>query len=223
VPDYRITVRRDTAAGWTILALIIIVGVVGAGFGASAQAPPGSGSTTATLKVVPTMRYVNVSPAKTTFADCMGGTAPFPSTHTALGYPNGSCSVGKPGAIWPVTIKNGPQADIYVQSSNAVPADGGTQWLLCNRREHPADACTGRRGRPGIDQFVVENFSQGRKKLTQLTNASNVCDARFNSSGGCPALTGQSQREGIVLIGPSKPDDTSTLWKIKITWIAVPP
>jgi hypothetical protein len=223
VPDYRITVRRDTAAGWTILALMIIIGVVGAGFGASAQPPPGSGSTTATLKVVPTMRYVTVSPAKTTFADCTGGTAPFPSTHAALGYPNGSCSVGKPRATWPITIKNGPQANIYVQSSNAVPSDGGTQWVLCNVGGRSTVACNGRGGRPGKDQFVVENFSQVRQKLSELTNANNVCDTEFNSSRGCPALTGQSQREGIVLIGPSKSDDTSTFWKIKITWIAVPP
>jgi hypothetical protein len=69
----------------------------------------------------------------------------------------------------------------------------------------------------------VENFSQVRQKLSELTNANDVCDTEFNSSLGCPALTGQSQREGIVLIGPSKSDDTSTLWKIKITWIAVPP
>src|SRR5260221_11544005 len=104
---------------------MIIIGVVGAGFGASAQPPPGNGSTTATLKVVPTMRYVTGSPAKTTFADCTGGTAPFPSTHVALGYPNGSCSVGKPRATWPVTINNGPQATISVQRSKPGRPDAG--------------------------------------------------------------------------------------------------
>ncbi len=69
MPDYVITVRRST--GWTILALMIIIGVLAvAGLGASAQSPPGSGSTTATLKVVPTMRTVTVSPGASTFAYC---------------------------------------------------------------------------------------------------------------------------------------------------------
>jgi len=68
----------------------------------------------------------------------------------------------------------------------------------------------------------LANFSRVGQKNTGLTSI-NACDAEFNQTGGCPALTGQSQREGIELIGPAKPDDTSTLWKIQITWIAVPP
>jgi hypothetical protein len=221
VPDYRVSVRRYTA-GWAILAAIIVIGVVGAGFGASTEAPPGSGSTTATLKVVATMRYVTVSPAKTAFADCKFGGHVFPSTHAALGYPHGRCWVGTPGAKWPITIKNGPQANILVQGSNAVPSDGGTEWLLCNRGANPAVACTGPGGLPGEDQFILENFSQAGQKHSGLTNTS-TCDAAFNPAGGCPASTGDSQREGLELIGPSQPDDTSTLWKIQITWIAVPP
>lgn len=221
MPDYKVTVRRSTA-GWTIVVLMIIIGVVAAGFGTPAQAPPGSAGTTATLKVVPTMRYVTVSPAKTTFDRCRYGQAPFHSKPTALGYPHSHCWVGEPNAKWPITIKNGPRADILVQASNAVPSDGGNQWRLCKIGGDSAVACDGHHGLPGKDQFVVTDFSSTGRHRTELTGT-YVCDTEFNSSGGCLALTGQSQREGLELIGPSTPDDNSTSWKVTITWIAVAP
>jgi hypothetical protein len=109
-----------------------------------------------------------------------------------------------------------------VQSSRAIPADGGTAWQLCNLGAHPAVPCKGRRRLPGRDQFVVENFSDQGKNTAGLTN-SRLCDTQFNGVGGCLAQSGQSQQEGLVLIGPSTPDDTSRTWTVTITWTAVPP
>ncbi len=67
----------------------------------------------------------------------------------------------------------------------------------------------------------MKNFSRFGQNSTGLTDA-KACDAEFSSAGSCLALTGQSQHEGIALIGPSTPDDSSTLWTITIIWIAVP-
>jgi hypothetical protein len=224
VPDYKITVRQDTA-GWTIVALMLIIGVVAyVALRGSAQASPGGASTTASLKVVPTMRYVIVSPTATKFARCKFGPrgAPFHSTSTALGYPNGRCWIGKLRSTWPIKISRDPQSEVLVWGYNAVPSDGGTQWRLCNRGADPAVACMGPGGRPGRDQFFVENFWAGGQNATGLTDATR-CAATFTSSSSCLLSMGQSQSEGMAVIGPSRPDDNSTLWRIRIAWIAVPP
>jgi hypothetical protein len=219
VADYVIKVRRST--GWTILVLMIIIGILAlAGLGASAQSPPRREG--AALKVVPTLRTLTVSAGAATFADCTDGKAPFHSAATALGYPNGRCWIGKPRSNWPITIKAGPSAYIFIQGSNAVPSDGLVQWRLCNRGPEPAVTCKGPGGLPGKDQFIMKNFSRFGQNPTGLTRTA-VCDAEFNSGGGCLASTGQSQQEGIKLTGPSMPDDSSTVWTIKIIWIAVPP
>lgn len=224
MPDYRITVRQNTA-GWTIVALMLIVGVVAyVGLRGSAQASAGRASMTASLKVVPTMRYVTVSPTETRFTRCKFGPpgAPFHSTSTALGYPNGRCWIGKLRTTWPIKIIRDPQSEILVWGYDAVPMDGGTEWRLCNLGAHPAVACKGPNGLPGKDQFVVENFWPGGQNSTGLTNA-RLCASTSTSSGSCLLTMGRSQSEGIEVIGPSIPDDNSTSWKIRITWIAVPP
>jgi hypothetical protein len=224
VPDYRITVRQDTA-GWTIVALMLIIGVVAyVALRGSAQASSGGVSTTANLKVVPTMRYVIVSPAETKFTRCNFGPpgAPFRSTSTALGYPHGHCRIGKPGSTWPIKISTDPQSKVLVWGYNALPSDGGTQWRLCNRGADPAVTCDGPQGLPGKDQFVVENFWAGGQNPAGLTDA-QLCAATSTSSSSCLVSMGRSQSEGIAVIGPLAPDDNSTLWRIRIAWIAVPP
>jgi hypothetical protein len=220
VPDYKITVRRDTA-GWTIVALMVIVGVIAAvGFGASA--PPGGARTTANLSVVPTMRYVTVSPARTKFTHCKGGTGRFRSTHASLGYPNANCRIGNRRSR-PIKIKSRPRPEVLVWGYNAVPADGGTQWRLCNPgAADPAIACKGPNGLPGKDQFVVVNYWRGGQHNIGLTDAQQ-CSVAFASSSDCLRLPGQSQRESLKVIGPTAPHDNSTFWRIRIFWIAVPP
>jgi len=170
------------------------------------------------------MRYAIVSPTETKFTRCKFGPggAPFHSTSTALGYPNGRCWIGKSRSTWPIKINRDPQSEVLVWGSNAVPSDGGTQWRLCNLGADPAVACNGPHGLPGKDQFVVENFWAGGQNRTGLTDA-QLCAATFTSSGGCFVSMGQSQSEGMVVIGPSTPDDNSIFWKIRISWIAVPP
>ncbi|HEX6932756.1 MAG TPA: hypothetical protein VF162_11470 [Streptosporangiaceae bacterium] len=222
MPDYTVKVRPNS--GWTILVGMVAVSVVAVvGFRSAPQSPAGSGSTTATLQVVPTMRSVTVSPVATKFGRCSGGKRPLRSTKTALGFPNGQCSVGsRKQKIFPIKITNGREAEIYVRSSAAVPADGKTDWQLCNHGSDPVVACKGPDDSPGKDQFVVENFSRWAMNQTGLS-LKRICDAEFGPSGDCLASTGQSEREGLVLIGPHRPDDGSTTWTVTITWMAAPP
>jgi hypothetical protein len=182
----------------------------------------GSGSTTVALAVVPT-RSITVSPATTSFASCSGGKAPTASTASALGYPNGECSVGKAGTtgVFPITIKNtGTAGDVDVNGASSVPSDKGTGWVLCNAGSHPAPACTGAGGDPGVNQYKEENFAKGEENGDGLTSTS-ACDPVFDPKGGCTASAGQSESEGIELLGPSSSSDTSTSWTSSITWTAV--
>ena len=219
VPDIVVRVRRSH---WLLLAVLVVLVVLALGALRRPSSVAGN-STTASLSVVPTTLSVTVSPGTTKFGNCSGGGAPA-STPTALGYPNGRCSVGMPGAAgsFPITISNkGKAADIYVNGSNAVPSDNGTHWRLCNQGAHPAVACTGPAGLPGADQYVAENFASGGQNPNGLTDAP-ACDDEFVSPG-CSATTGQSQSEGIELIGPTQSADTSTSWTVTITWTAVAP
>lgn len=221
MPSLNVTVRRYTNSTFLGLLAIAAVGVI---IATNHPAKPSeqSGSTTATLKVVATMRSVTVSPSKTIFARCYGGHAPFKSTRTALGYPNGVCQIGSQGSRWPIVITNGIRAAVHIESTVATPADGGTPWQLCNPGMHAGVKCRGPGGKPGFDQFVLQNFSSSGLNAQGVT-ASGRCDIAFNSAGSCLALSGQIQHEGIRLIGPSTPGDNATTWHITITWVPAPP
>ena len=214
--------RLGVNAGLAILAVIVIVVIVGvAQFQSIAQTPLGGEPSATNLKVVPTMRSVTVSAPAANFTHCERGLVPRHSTKLALGFPYGHCSVGKPGKAYPITITNGLTARILVGSSNAVPSDGGKQWIPCMRGAQPVVACAGPGERPGLDQFVVKNFSTFAQNNDGLSKVM-LCDGEFGQSGDCIATTGQVQREGVVLIGPRKPDDNSTTWTVTITWMAAP-
>lgn len=214
--------RLGVTAGLAILALIVVViVVVVAQIQSKAQTPTGGASTTTNLMIVPTMRSMTVSTDASDFTNCKHGVVPRQSTNAALGFPYGHCYVGKQGKTYPITIKNGLPARILVGSSNAVPSDGGTQWIPCLRGAHHVFACAGPDQQPGRHQFVVQNFSsyaQNNEGLSRLM----LCDGEFGPSGDCIATTGQVQKEGVVLIGPSKPDNNSTTWTVTITWMAAP-
>jgi len=47
-----------------------------------------------------------------------------------------------------------------------------------------------------------------------------VCDIEF-AAGGCGAVTGDAQQEGIEITGPELSSDTSTSWTVAIRWTAV--
>jgi hypothetical protein len=175
------------------------------------------------LTTVPTIRSVTVSPASASFATCSGGMASqnTRSTTSKLGFPNGRCVVGlvNPG-IYPITITNtGIASAIYVSGSSASPADGGTEWALCNRGFNPFVDCRGHDGLPGSDQYFVENFSPLGDRHSGLSDTP-TCDIEFGPR--CWAVQGASQTEGLELIGPSGSSDSSTKWSLTITWIPVP-
>jgi hypothetical protein len=208
-------------AGLAILAAIVVVAIIAvAQLQSLAQTPPGMGPTSTTLRVVPTLRSVTISSDARDFTRCGGGRRPWRSTKLALGFPNGYCSVGRLGKAYPIKIKNGLEARILVETSSAVPSDGGQRWLPCERGSDPAVLCNGPSNRPGKDQFAVKNFSMQEPSGTEITS-SPVCDIEFQP-GGCAAVTGQLQREALVLTGPSAPDDNATKWRVTIIWMAAP-
>jgi hypothetical protein len=201
--------------------------------GDDGQATPvtgGAGTTTAHLKVVPTIRSVTVSPGSVTFGDCSGGSGYTNSTQNALGYPNGSCTVGAIGVnqTFPITVTyTGIPGSVYVSSSNAVPADNGANWTLCSPPGSPGQtACTGAQGLPGDDQYMVMNFAQAVENAGVLTTTP-ACDKEFGTNGGCAAtpreFQSQVQHEGLVLTGPKSWSDHSTSWTMTVTWTAVGP
>lgn len=215
---------------WILLASVAVavaVAVAGCGSrGAPLQNAGKAGNLSLSLTTVPTIRAVTVSPAKASFGNCGGGETSqnTHSTASRLGFPNGQCWVGlmNPG-IFPITITNtGIASDIYVNGSNASPADGGTQWTLCNTWHHPAVTCTGRtKNLPGTDQYLVRNFSSAGEHAAGITE-NPVCDREFAASGGCWAVEGSWQTEGIELTGPAFSSDDSPHWALTITWTPVP-
>jgi hypothetical protein len=211
-----------------VLAALTGLGACGVAAGSPPGAPGHSSSVSISLKVVPTVRGVAVSPSRASFGNCSGGNAGnnTASTPTALGFPNGRCWVGKPGAngSFPITITNtGIASYIDVNGAPAVPSDGGAQWSLCNLGSHPVVSCSSHGGNsPGTDQYLVQNFAgNGRQNSAGLTNTPS-CDAEFGTAGGCRMEQGEAQQEGFELIGPMAPDDTSTSWTVTITWTPYP-
>lgn len=207
---------------------VVLVAVAGCGFTSAPQQADGrAASISLSLKTVPTIRSVTVSPARATFGDCSRGSAAANtlSTRTKLGYPNGICWFGSLTATsYPILITNtGIASYVYVEGSQASPADGGDSWSLCNVGSQPAVTCKGKDGAmPGVDQYLLRNFGpDGLPNRAGLTG-NPVCDHEFSTQGGCWASQGQFQNEGVELIGPSASTDNSTSWTVTITWMPVP-
>jgi hypothetical protein len=217
--------------------LIILVAVLVALFGfarhspdppasTSGQDPPafgGSGSVTAHLKVVPTIRSVTVSPDSVNFGNCTEGSGDTTSAGDQLGYPNGICWVGNTGSNghFPVTVTyTGLAGNVWVSASGAV-SDNNGNWSLCDPTGKPA--CTGGQNQPGNNQVTVMTFAQDVNYYHMLTSDAE-CDIEFQAGGSCTAAPAQFQsvttHEGIRLIGPKASDDGSTSWSVNITWVA---
>ena len=216
--------------------LIILVAVLVALFGfarhspdpsasTSGQDPPafgGSGSVTAHLKVVPTIRSVTVSPDSVNFGSCQEGSGDTASAGDQLGYPNGICWVGDTGSNghFPVTVTyTGLAGNVWVHAENAVSGSGS--WSLCDPTGKPA--CTGDQNNPGDNQVTVMTFAQDVNDYHMLTSDAE-CDIEFQAGGFCTAAPAQFQsvtaHEGIRLIGPKASDDSSTSWSVTIIWQA---
>jgi hypothetical protein len=222
-------VERSVTSLALAVASLVLAGFGVAGCGTNIAALQNAGkaaSVNLSVNTVPTVRSVTVSPGNASFGNCTGGqtSADTHSTAGKLGFPNGECFVGllNPN-FYPIAITNtGIASDIYVSGSNAVPSDGGNQWSLCNPEGHFGSGCTRDHGKlPGIDQYLVEAFSPVVQQPVGISGTPS-CDHAWNSSGGCWAVQGASQSEGIELIGPYFSSDTSTKWTMTITWVPVP-
>ncbi len=217
---------------WPVLvtAIVATAGLAGCGMTPAPPADAGkAASISLALNTVPVIRSVTVSPAKATFSNCSGGD---PANNTGsttgkLGYPNGHCWYGKPepGGSFPITISNtGIAAQIDVAGSAAYPADNGTEWRLCNAGDNPVVTCTGHdKSAPGVDQYLVVNFSPDNSQNAAGIADTPLCDHQFGQSGSCKAVQGSFQTEGLELIGPASTSDNSTGWTVTVTWMPVPP
>jgi hypothetical protein len=218
--------------------LIILVAVLVAllGFARHSSDPPAStsgqdptafgssGSVTAHLKVVPTIRSVTVSPGSVDFHNCTQGAGDTASSGDQMGYPNGIFLVGNTGSNgqFPVTVTyTGLAGNVWVSASGAAPANGGGGWSLCIPTGKPA--CTGGQNQPGSNQFTIMTFAQDVAYYQMLTGDAK-CDTEFAASGVCTAAPAEFQsltaHEGIRLIGPTASDNSATAWSVNITWVA---
>ena len=198
--------------------------------GTSATAIHGSderASIKLTLNTVRTIRSVTVSPGKAILGDCQFGSAVTKTHSTAdrLGFPNGICWFGAEGSKYPILIKNtGVASNIEIFGGNAIPSNGGTSWSLCNVGNDPLVACTGAGDlKPGLDQYLLRNFSQNQPRPYAGLSNTPQCDRQFDESHTCWAVHGQFQNEGVELIGPSMSSDSSVTWTVAITWMPTPP
>lgn len=224
--------NMQTSRSWGPLLLLLLgLSLAGCGFVHQTPSVPNgkSDSVHLSLRTVPVVRSITVSPARASFDGCKGGK---PELNTVsggnrLGYPNGTCWVGEidPIGVYPITIKNtGIASFVFVNGSAAIPSDGGNEWTLCNLGPHPRTACKGWHNRmPGVDQYVIQNFGTANKlDLTGLSGTPQ-CDREFGNGYKCWAGLGASQTEGFKLTGPYKAsDEVSTRYTMTITWTPVP-
>lgn len=202
------------------LAVVVATSTLALGLGATpAAASSSTGSATATVNVG--VRALTVSPGNVTFDTC--DTNSGQPTGSVLSFPDGICLTVSLGNN--VTVTNGQVPDhIDVQGADAIPADLGTHWTLC---DGPAAAgglaCTGAGSNPGQDQFT-ELATNGAFSSPILT-IQPQCDTDFATSGSpgtCAAGVGTQAQEQLHLGGPSSSTDTSTSFTTVWTWTAVP-
>lgn len=186
--------------------LVLLLAALGA-FGASAAATHGaqaatapSDAATATATISVLFKSVTISTTQLAYAHCSGGY----SSSASLGFPNGHCTTG------PVLVTNGAApSTILVAGSDAVPSDGGRDWLLCGGAG--AIGCTV--ATPGADQFSEQDagLALGPK---------GSCDPRFSTSPCGSANPRQAETESFELYGPTSSTDQSATFTTQITWTA---
>jgi hypothetical protein len=209
-----------------LLAPVLLIAVTGCGVVAASEQSAGqSASINVSLRTVPTIRSVTISPGRASFSHCSGGDSAANTRSTAgkLGFPNGTCWVGSSVAgSYPIAITNtGIGSDIDISGSSANPADGGDIWNLCNAGGHGAVSCSGGENKPGPDQYKVLNFSAWGTVPGGISGMPR-CDLVFGPGDSCRAVEGMTVTEGLELIGPQWSSDTSTQWTVTITWTPVP-
>ena len=211
--------RQPRRCAARLAAPVALIALAGCGIAAAPQGSSNGAAITLTLHTVSDVRSAVVSPTKGTFANCNGGSTRehTHSTSKLLGFPDGTCT------FYPITITNqGIPAHIEVYGSDAAAVDGNGQWTLCNTGQDPAVACTGPRGYPGLNQYLLANFNQLQRTYSAGMTGKLSCDHVFNLSRTCWAGHSAQQLEGIRITGPSQTTDTSTTWTMTVTWFAVP-
>jgi hypothetical protein len=212
--------KRDRPRAMRWLPPVVLIGLAGCGSAAAVpQGASGGASITLTLHTLSDLRETYVSPSAGTFTDCQGGSS-VDNTHSKgeyLGYPNGSCSFS-----W-ITIRNaGLPANIDILGSGATPSADVAHWSLCSTGRHATVKCTGPHYRPGIDQYLLQNYNAYLNRNRTGITDNLACDHEFSSSGTCSAPAGAKQREGVDLVGPTSSNDPPLIWTVVITWYAVP-
>jgi hypothetical protein len=208
-------VRNALFSALAVVAAVILVAVVGG------SQPGKTVHAKISIKVIQMFRSVTVSPTSVACGNYEGGNPNNLSTSAALGFPHAKCSVGTlHSKVLPLTVSyNGPLGQVQIESSDAVPDGGGTTWRLCG--PGTSTGCKGQDGRPGIDQFRLQNFATvpGREYLS----SNFQCDTVFNPGGACTATRGMSQQEGFWFFGPKWTFNHATSYTVTITWLAAPP
>ena len=173
--------------------LIILVAVLVALFGfarhssdspasTSGQDPPafgGSGSVTAHLKVVPTIRSVTVSPGSVNFGNCNEGTGDTASAGDQMGYPNGICLGGQHRlrrALPGHGHLHRPGRQRLGQRLGRGPRQRRRQ-LEPVRSDRQARLHR-RQNQPGNNQFTIMTFAQDVAYYQMLTGDAK-CDTEF--------------------------------------------
>jgi hypothetical protein len=215
--------------------LLVVAAVVIAAFLVITRAKPApdpqpgpghSGSVAISLRTMQTYRTITVTPTSVKCGSYAGGGYPNRSKG-AMGFPNGTCSVGQYlKGNDPIKIRyNGFQGYVYVHAGWAEPVQstgGGIAWRPCSNAGPKNVQCRGPGGKPGVNQYMVEDFSpQGAP--TALTGYT-ACDINFRPARGCYASRGNFQHEGFMITGPTwiPPADTAKSWTVWVIWTAVP-
>jgi hypothetical protein len=209
-------VRNALFSAVAVVAAVILLAVVGGSH-------PGKTATAKiSIKVIQMFRSVTVSPTSVACSNYRFGNPHNASTSTMLGFPHAQCSVGTlRSKVLPLNVAyNGPAGEVEIESSGAVPGGGGKTWQLCG--PGTSTACKGQGGRPGIDQFRLQNFATVPQGRTNLTGKFQ-CDAVFNPDGSCTAFRGMSQHEGFQLFGPKWTFNQASSYTVTITWVAMKP
>lgn len=191
--------RRRAALVATGAAVIAVVLVAGAG----AASPTGVVQATINVgpQTPPPVYSITVSPGSTSYC----------TTVAPLTLPSGYCTGSDS-----ITVTMGATAgEIDVNGADAVPADAGVHWTLC---DGVSVACTGENNTvPGVDQYA-EEVVNGTAFQTLLN--SPTCDSTWTD---CTSVASNASHvESLSLRGPVLSTDSSSTFTTSITWTAGP-
>jgi hypothetical protein len=225
--------RRSTVAARRLLTVgVAVVLTMGASVGAGAtptpapSASPSEAPGTAIVSIPLVTMALRVSPSTVSVRNCRRGN----STPSRMGFPSASCDTDD------ITITAQSQGQVFVQFSDAMPADGGTPWRFCVPHSwgdcvypYPRDIYSvGTAGgheirwAPGVFPPPCGGISDNPCYDVYAAN----CDQHFHGGwidqGLCDATDGASSTEQLFIAGPSSSSEYNTTYTLHATWIMVP-